>query len=103
MGVICQPTSAHGVLMLVCYPLLHTLTAAMMATDSVHPPGGALVLMAVDSTVVQVRKSGQGVMLVQGWLHISHCKEERTLDTCLRWFAAPHNGVTNLSKARAPH
>jgi CBS-domain-containing membrane protein len=25
----------------------------MLATDSVHPPGGALVLMAVDSAAIQ--------------------------------------------------
>ncbi|GLI65757.1 hypothetical protein VaNZ11_009372 [Volvox africanus] len=29
------------------------MIASMMFTDSVHPPGGALVLMAVDSTAIQ--------------------------------------------------
>lgn len=29
------------------------MIAAMLLTDSVHPPGGALVLMAVDSATIQ--------------------------------------------------
>ncbi|PNH03469.1 hypothetical protein TSOC_010483, partial [Tetrabaena socialis] len=29
------------------------MLAAMLLTDSMHPPGGALVLMAVDSAAIQ--------------------------------------------------
>lgn len=42
-----------AVCMYVCPGVQAVMMVAMLWTDSVHPPGGALVLMAVDSVAIQ--------------------------------------------------